>query len=78
MTANDPRTLALEDALRALRDVADMDATRPAVSDPEKVARRSLDRISSLLGFPVNKYGRTPRPGEPFALPKEDDDDARY
>ncbi len=55
---------ALEEALRALRDVAELDPTRPASNSSEKVARRSLERISQLIQRDVAAPGRTPRPGE--------------
>ena len=55
---------ALEEALRALRDVAGLDPTRPSQNPSDKVARRSLERISQLIERDVASPGRTPRPGE--------------
>lgn len=55
---------ALEEALRALRDVAGLDPTRPSQNSSDKVARRSLERISQLIERDVASPGHTPRPGE--------------
>lgn len=74
MTKKTDYQAAAEDAIRALRDIADLDETRPAANDPEKVARRSLERIAALLGDPtLTAFGRTPRPGEPFRVEVETD-----
>jgi len=59
-----PTLLVLEDAVRALRDIAELDETRPARNAPEKVAERALERISKAMGEDVTYIGRTPRPTE--------------
>lgn len=57
--------LALDEAVRALRDIAGLDPTRPEVSlPPEEVAVRALRVVSSAIGRQVAARGRTPRPGE--------------
>lgn len=55
---------ALEDAVRALRDIAELDPDRAAINDPAKVARRSLERIAKMTNTSVNTSGHTPRPTE--------------
>jgi hypothetical protein len=64
MTAKSSTVLALEDAVRALRDIAELDETRPAKNAPEKVAERALERISAIVGTDVHLPGRTARPDE--------------
>lgn len=64
MTKN-PTLLALEDAVRALRDIAELDETRPAKNAPEKVAERALERIAKTTRTPaLAQPGRTARPDE--------------
>lgn len=64
MTAKNKTLLALEDAVRALRDIAELDDTRPAKNAPEKVAERALERITVITGTDVHLPGHTARPDE--------------
>lgn len=59
-----PYQTSLEDAVRALRDIAGLDPERPAKNDPSKVALRSLERIGADVGTDLTFEGHTPRPGE--------------
>lgn len=60
---------ALEDAIRALRDVVGLDPTRAQPNPSEKVAQRSLERISLLLDQDLTARGHTARPGEDYTYP---------
>jgi len=55
---------ALEDAVRALRDIAELDPDRSAINDSAKVARRSLERIAAMTNTSVHHRGHTPAPTE--------------
>lgn len=64
MTAKNKTLQALEDAIRALRDIAELDETRPSKNAPEKVAERALERITVITGTDVHLPGHTARPDE--------------
>lgn len=61
---------ALEDAIRALRDIAALDETRPLANRAEKTALRSLERINQVVlqqtgtDLMLDAPGHTPRPDE--------------
>lgn len=55
---------ALDEAVRALRDVAELDPSRPCTTQYDKVARKALERISHLLEVRVDAPGHTILPGE--------------
>ena len=59
---------ALNDAVRALRDICALDPDRPCRNDAERVARRSLERITGLLRVDVLHPGHTHRPTEDLHL----------
>ena len=61
-TTTEQARRALEDAVRALRDIAELDPDRPAANDAAKVARRSLERIAKATNTSVHHRGHTPGP----------------
>jgi hypothetical protein len=69
MPSDNTYRLALEDAVRALRDIAALDPERPTKNDLEKVATRALERIGKAVGSNLTFEGHTPRPGETMFPP---------
>ena len=58
---------ALNESIRALRDIVALDPNRPAANSSEKVARRALERLEKILGIPgLAAEGHTYGPDEDF------------
>jgi hypothetical protein len=60
---------ALDEAIRALRDIAALDPNRQVTNNEVSHAQKALERISYLLNEKVDAHGRTIQAGERRTYP---------